>query len=204
LGETVETASSIIDAAPLPYIGGVFAARAVSVITNPTHFMYVKINTFLMKSPTWTVENIPRYLSAKILRSNATLDDSYQKEVDWLLDYLLDCLRTPADMEGFRTRNIIERLLTYYSAAVCSVSAKEKIVRLLFRAAAVGGSTTLITRCGVIEWIEVRLASRDHRSAALRKLVLRLDETCDREKMREWSSTQVDETKTPMEGVSQE
>jgi nucleolar pre-ribosomal-associated protein 1 len=201
LGETVETASSLIDTTPLPFVGGVFAARAVAVVSDPTHFMFGKINKFLMKGPTWIVENIPRYLTANVIRNAPTHDDTYHKEVDWLLDYLLDSLRTTADLEGFRTRNIFERLLTYYASAVCTASVKEKIVRLLFRAAAIGGSTTLITRCGVLSWIQMRLTVRDHRSNLLRLLASRLYQTCDTAKVDEWSSLHAQGMVTAMEGV---
>jgi nucleolar pre-ribosomal-associated protein 1 len=91
-------------------------------------------------------------------------------------------------MEIFRTKNVLERLLSYYASASCAISAKEKIVRLLLRAAAVGGSTTLITRCGLVSWIQMRLENKDHRHRMLRELVSRMYETCDQEKVDLWSS----------------
>jgi nucleolar pre-ribosomal-associated protein 1 len=172
----------------MPYVGGVFAARAVNVVADPTHFMFGKINQFLLKRPDWTVENLPRYLGKTIINSEPDQDGAYHKEVDWFLDYLIDCLRTPEDMEIFRTKNVFERILSYYVSASCAISAKEKIVRLLLRAAAVGGSTTLITRCGLVSWVQMRLENKDHRHRMLRELVSRVYETCDREKVDLWSS----------------
>ncbi|KAF2188316.1 hypothetical protein K469DRAFT_661021 [Zopfia rhizophila CBS 207.26] len=194
LGEALETAQHTLDNNPLPYVGGVFAARAVNVLTDPTHFLFGKVNKFLMKRPSWTVENLPRYFGRNILANEPEEDNSYHKEVDWLLDYFIDCLRTAEDLEIFRTRNIFERLLSYYSSVTCAISAKEKIVRLLFRAAAVGGSTTLITRCGLLSWIQMRLENNDHRHHLLRQLVSRLYDACDKEKVDEWSSGKAKET----------
>lgn len=104
------------------------------------------------------------------------------------MDYLMDSLRTPADMEIFRTNNIFERLLSYYVSKSCAIQAKEKIVRLLLRTVAIEGATTLITRCGVVQWVRMMLDQRDYRGLSLKVLVKRLWEDCDKEKVEEWSS----------------
>ncbi|KAF2744297.1 hypothetical protein M011DRAFT_470710 [Sporormia fimetaria CBS 119925] len=187
LGEAHETAVHDLNTKPLPYVGGVFAARAATVLADPSHFMYGKINEFLMKRPEWNVGNIPLYFARNIINTEADQDGSYHQEVDWYLDYVFDSLRTAEDMEIFRTKNIFERLLSFYVSASCSVLAKEKIVRLLLRAAAVGGSTTLITRCGILSWIQIQLVNSDRRQGLLRRLAEKVWENCDKEKVREWS-----------------
>ncbi|PVH94925.1 hypothetical protein DM02DRAFT_538453 [Periconia macrospinosa] len=187
LGSTLESNAKYVDV-PFPYVGGVFAARCVSIIAEPAHILYPKICTFLCKRPEWSVSNLPRRFSKDILLSPPTEDGAYHKEVDWYMDYLMDCLRTPADMEIFRTNNIFERLLSYYVSKSCAIQAKEKIVRLLLRAVAVGGATTLITRCGVVQWVRIMLDQRDYRGVSLKVLVKRLWENCDKEKVEEWSS----------------
>ena len=155
--------------------------------------MFTKLNGFLMKRPDWVVENIPRYFSRSIINSEPEQDDSYHKGVAWFLDYLMDALRTAEDMEIFRTRGIFEKLLSYYVSASCVISAREQIVRLLLRAAAVGGSTTLITRCGLVSWIRMRLDNNDHRHRSLRVLASRLWETCDQTRVAAWSSGSAEE-----------
>lgn len=150
--------------------------------------MFGKINKFLTNRPSWEVRNLPRKFSRIVINNEPHEDGLYHKEVDWLLDYLIDCLRTPDDVEIFRTNNMFERLLGYYESKSCAISAKEKIVRLLLRAAAAGGSTTLITRCGVVSWIRMMLETRDYREHALRRLASRVYELCDRVKVDEWSS----------------
>lgn len=94
LGELIETARPIIDDKPLPYVAGVFATRALSVLADPTHFMYPKVNKFLNKGPNWSVGRLPSYWAEKILLNPPEEDDAWHKEVGWLLDYLFDALRT--------------------------------------------------------------------------------------------------------------
>jgi nucleolar pre-ribosomal-associated protein 1 len=91
-------------------------------------------------------------------------------------------------MELFRAKSIFERVLGFYSTPSCGFSTKEKILRLLFRAAAVAGSTTLITRSGILSWIQGQLTLKDGHQARLRQLVSRVWETCDQQKVLEWSS----------------
>lgn len=184
----METVESYSHPQKFPYVGGVFAARCVQVVVDPTHIMFGKINTFLTNRPSWEIRNFPRKFFRIIINGEPDEDESYDKEVDWFLDYLIDCLRTPEDMEIFRTNNIFERLLSFYMSKSCAITAKEKIVRLLLRAASVGGSTTLITRCGLIGWIRMMLENRDYRRRALKALAARVYELCDREKVDEWSS----------------
>ncbi|KAF2129418.1 hypothetical protein P153DRAFT_385629 [Dothidotthia symphoricarpi CBS 119687] len=187
--ETVDPTGSQV----LSYVGGVLAARAVQILADPMHTMFSKINTFLTKSPAWEVDHLLRYFWHSIISSEPDEDGNYHKEVDWFLDYMMDSLRTSTDMEIFRTSGIFEKLLSYYSSRSCAAPTKEKIVKLLLRAAAVGGSTTLITRCGLITWIQMALDSNDPRHRSLKTLASRVYETCDREKVAAWSSGTVSE-----------
>ncbi|OCK82401.1 hypothetical protein K432DRAFT_424178 [Lepidopterella palustris CBS 459.81] len=188
LGEVVETCRMMIDTTPLPYVAGVFAARAVTILADPTHEVFPKLNKFLNKGPVWDVEKIPPYMAENIIRKEPYEDDGYHREVDWLLDYLIDCLRTAEDMEIFRAKSIFERILGFYASPSCWFKMKEKILRLLFRAAAVGGSTTLITRSGLLSWIQAQIAVKDGHETMLKKLASRLYQTCDQAKVGEWSN----------------
>ncbi|KAI4635340.1 uncharacterized protein J4E87_000290 [Alternaria ethzedia] len=177
-----------------PYVGGVLAARCAGIVADPTHTLFSTVNNFLTASPAWDVHSLLRFFWHRIVASQPDDDTTYHKEVDWYFDYLLDSLRTPADMELFRRSNIFEQLLTHYGSRSCPASAKDKIVKLLLRATHVEGSTTLITRCGLIPWIQMMLDSHDPRHRALRTLAGRVYDTCDREKVAAWSSDSLGET----------
>ena len=150
--------------------------------------MFSKINKFLTTAPAWDVDFLLRKLYRSIVGSEPDDDGAYHKEVDWFLDYLIDGLRTPRDMESFRKSNIFEQFLSFYASRSCSAASKEKIVRLLLRATAVGGSTTLITRCGLVSWIQMWLNNQDPRQKMLAVLATRVYETCDQGRVAEWSN----------------
>lgn len=72
------------------------AARLLSVVADPLHIMYEKVNRFLHKGPRWNVAKLASYWVDKILLNPPTRDEAHYQEAEWLLDALVDGLRTPA------------------------------------------------------------------------------------------------------------
>lgn len=92
------------------------------------------------------------------------------------------------DMEVYRRANVFERILSLYQSPSLSESAGRKILHIVYRAAQVGGSTTLITRAAVMSWIQVQLAEASVKEASLLvALAQKLYETSDRERVDAWS-----------------
>lgn len=191
LGEVLETVE-LAGSEPLPHLAGTLAARCATIVADPTHSMYSKISKFLTKAPAWNVQHLLSEFWHAIVATEPDEDGTYHQEVDWFLDYLMDSLRTPGDMEYFRKSNIFEQLLSHYGSRSCAATAKDKIVRLLLRATHVDGSTTLITRCGLITWIQMMLDNHNPRQRTLRTLAARVYETCDTERVGKWSSGTMD------------
>ena len=95
-GELAETARAAIADDPLPYFSGTLAAQLLLVQADPLHFMYVKANKFLNRGPQWNVKKLPSYWVETILLTPPTEDEAHYHEVAWLLNILVDGLRTPA------------------------------------------------------------------------------------------------------------
>ena len=64
------------------------------MLSNPLHFMYTKANEFLNRAPEWNVAKLPSYWVDRILMNSPTNGDGYHQEVEWLLEGLIDGLRT--------------------------------------------------------------------------------------------------------------
>ena len=96
IGEIVETAEDFVADGPLTYYAGVLAAGLLLVLGDPMHFMYAKVNAFLNRGPKWDVTKLPSYWVDKILMNPPTHDDGHFQETEWLLDGLIDGLRTSA------------------------------------------------------------------------------------------------------------
>ena len=194
VGELIETYEHhcIPKTEPLPYLAGCFATNALRVQMEPAHCMYPKINKFLNKGPEWRISKMPNYWIQSTVLSLPEEDDAYWKEVQWVLDWLVDGLRTPADLEILRRAGVFERVMSLYSSpgAGTHKQVKEKVLEVIWRATHVdGGSTTLITRTGVLSWLDMVKPGEKSVEAALKK---RIVETCDRAKIEEWSGLSVE------------
>lgn len=95
-GELLETVNRLGLDAPAPWIVGECASNCLSVLTNPLHKVYGKVNKFLQKAPYWELEKIPSYWIDKILLHEPELDDGYFDEIDWLLGLFVKGLRSKA------------------------------------------------------------------------------------------------------------
>jgi nucleolar pre-ribosomal-associated protein 1 len=184
LCELVETARQIIDQEPLPTFICAFASHALSVLNDPLHCMYPKINKFLTSGPTWTLDKIP--LLFKILDEPPSLDDAHYAEMGWLLAYMLIGLRTQADMAIYRKRHVFEKLFSIYNSAYLVPELRDKILKIIFRAISIdGGSTTLITRFSTMTWLQAQVALGS--GMPLKVLMETMLESCEQQRVRNWS-----------------
>ena len=96
-------------------------------------------------------------------------------------------------MDIYRRSNLFERLFALVASPSLPRSCVKKILQLLYRCTYVGGSTTLITRCGLLGWVQSELALNQNtvERSFLHSLARRTLDTCDREKVNEWSGGNV-------------
>ncbi|KAL4821447.1 ribosome 60S biogenesis N-terminal-domain-containing protein [Aspergillus spinulosporus] len=187
-GELLETVRQTGVESPVPWIVGECAASCLSVLVDPLHKLYGKVNKFLQKAPSWEVEKIPSYWIDKLLLHEPELDDGYFEETAWLLDLLVKGLRTEQDMEIYRRANVFERVLSFYDSPGAGFSAKKKILHLVYRSTQVHGSTTLITRAGIISWIQSQIPSVTGRDAStLTAMAQSLLQSSDHDRTAKWS-----------------
>ncbi|KAK6957719.1 hypothetical protein Daesc_000507 [Daldinia eschscholtzii] len=188
LMELTESARDSLSDGPLPSVIVAFACKALDVLINPLHCLYEKVNLFLTSGPVWSLDKIP--LIQNILQEGPTEDGAFYSEVSWLLGFLLESLRTPADVALFHKRRVPERLFALTSNPFMGPNLRMQILRIVYRMTSIeGGSNTLITRFGAVSWL---LAQRDIATDAVERgvyqaLVRRLWDTCDQKRISAWS-----------------
>ncbi|KAI5785180.1 ribosome 60S biogenesis N-terminal-domain-containing protein [Pyronema domesticum] len=167
---------------PLPSAMGIFLAQATNVLANPTHFLYEKVMEMLLKHHLLQLHDLPLMLS--ILQ----VGEEHHKEVAWILNILTAGLKTEADLVLYRKRNVLGNVLNLYTSPNCTERAREKVLELLWNVAAIeGGGTTLITRNGVVAWIEQQLGVTKEEDLTLKRLAARLWEGSAKRHVEEWS-----------------
>jgi nucleolar pre-ribosomal-associated protein 1 len=191
LGETFSTHHLASDTA-LPYLTGTFAARAFRIQTQPVADMYPKINKFLIRGPEWRSTRLPGYWFSNTAMSLPEEDDAYWREIRWVLEWLVDGMRTTQDFEILRRGGIFEKVMALAQSPGISTNAfvRDLTMELLFRASGVeGGALSLVTRCGVLSWLDIMATAtagtRDEEKARL--LRQKVVESCDEEKLKDWT-----------------
>ncbi|PIG82559.1 ribosome biogenesis protein Urb1 [Aspergillus arachidicola] len=191
-GELLETVKQIGLESPVPWIVGECASNCLAVLVNPMHKLYGKVNKFLQKAPSWEPEKIPSYWIDKILLHEPELDDGYFEETNWLLDLLIKGLRTETDMGIYRRANVFERALSFYESPGPSLPSKRKILHLLYRSTQVQGSTTLITRAGIVSWIQSQIPALAGKEVpTFTAMAFSLYESSEQDRVMKWSGGSV-------------
>ncbi|OTB08180.1 hypothetical protein M426DRAFT_202161 [Hypoxylon sp. CI-4A] len=188
LMELTESARASITDEPLPSVIVAFACKALEVLMNPLHPLYEKVNLFLTSRPIWSLDRIP--LIQSITQEGPTEDGAFYSEVSWLLGFLLDSLRTPADITLFHKRKVPERLFALTCNPFMGINLRTQVLRIVYRMSSIeGGSDTLLTRFGVLSWLQAQryAATTPVERGLYLALMKRLWETCDQERIRTWS-----------------
>ncbi|PSS02308.1 ribosome 60S biogenesis N-terminal-domain-containing protein [Coniella lustricola] len=186
--ELVESCKVRVDSAPVANAIVAFARHALVALKDPLHCMYGKVNTFLLKGPTWKLDRLP--LVHDILQEGPELDDTFYAELGWLFSYLLESLQTEADVSVYHNIRLFERLLSLLSNPYMRQSLRISALKIIYRTTCIkGGSTTLITRFGIVSWLEAQQAApgQGPSSDLYKALLQRVWSTADQERANEWS-----------------
>ncbi|KAG5951710.1 hypothetical protein E4U53_002442 [Claviceps sorghi] len=194
LSEVAESSKALVDQGPVPSAFTAFAIHGLDVLKNPLHPLFPKVNSYLTRSPVWRADKLP--LAHDILHGTPSDDDKYYTELTWLLAYLLDSLRTPLDLGVFHRKRWFEKILSVGSNPYLRPALRSRLLRLVYRATCIeSGSTTLVTRFGLISWLDARRAACNVQDDVLvyEALMKRAWQTCDQDKVRAWSNGGVEQ-----------
>ncbi|KAL3955296.1 hypothetical protein ACCO45_010859 [Purpureocillium lilacinum] len=189
LSEVAESSRAQVEVGPVPSAFTAFTVHAIDILRNPLHPLYPKINSFLTRSPVWSLEKLP--LAHDILHGEPSEDDKYYAELAWLLTYLLDSLKTPFDLGVFHKKKWFEKILALGSNPYLRSNLRTRILRIIYRATCIdAGSTTLVTRFGVMSWLDAQRAACavEDDAAVFRQLMKRVWDTCDQQRVTAWSN----------------
>lgn len=188
LSEVVESCKAQVDAGPVANPIVAFARHALGVLKDPHHALYGKVNAFLIKGPAWQLDRVP--LVHDLLHEGPELDGSYYAELSWLIPYLLDGLVAEADMATYHHTKLFERLLTLVGSPYMRQNLRVQCLKIIHRATCIaGGSTTLMTRFGIVSWLEAQSAAHGGMAGGdvYTALLMRMWETADQDRVKEWS-----------------
>lgn len=189
--ELAESSRGLVAKGPVASPLVAFAIHSLEVLKNPLHCLYPKVNAYLTRSPVWPAYKVP--LAHDIFHGEPSLDDKYYTEISWLLSYLLDALRSPADVSVFHHKKWFEKVLAVANNPYFRTNLRTRVLRIVYRATEIeGGSTTLATRFGAMSWLEAQEMAQkrqgnEDEAGLIKVLRRRVWETCDQGRVGKWS-----------------
>ena len=81
----------------------------------------------------------------------------------------------------------MEKVLDLFASPSAPKGVKEAVLKVVYRVAAVGGATSLVTRTGVLAWLEVRAKMGDVEATTLGVLRKKVEEGVDGQRVETWS-----------------
>jgi nucleolar pre-ribosomal-associated protein 1 len=91
-------------------------------------------------------------------------------------------------MELYRKANVFERVLSLYCSPQLSTKLRHKILQAVYRAVQAGGSMTLITRAGILSWIQIRTSLSANDMPVLHALKMAMVESSDVAEVEVWKT----------------
>jgi nucleolar pre-ribosomal-associated protein 1 len=92
-------------------------------------------------------------------------------------------------MELYRKANVFERILSLYTSPQISAKLQHKILQVVYRAVQVGGSMTLVTRTGILSWIDTQIAvTKGQDTGVLLAFKSAIEGSIDRMEMEAWKT----------------
>ncbi|PHH71052.1 hypothetical protein CDD82_6768 [Ophiocordyceps australis] len=159
LSQLVESCRPAIHAArPVPAHIPAFACHALALVSSPLHPLYPKLNAFLTRSPCWDLDKFP--LAHHVLHAPPGHDAAFYPQVAWLVAYLLDALRSPADLLLLVSSRWLEKILVVGACPYAPLPLRRSILGLVLRAARLpGGAATLVSRASILGWLRAQAAA---------------------------------------------
>lgn len=143
----------------IPRIQAVFLALTCNIMMNPAHYLYEKINRFLLARPQLDFTDIPLFLN--LFNSH----DNYAKDVNWLLRLLAAGIVVVGDKHDhdddddshllYRRRHVLEMCMGLYRSQSATEKVKEGIRCILQKVALNNNMKRYFERVGGLTWLHM-------------------------------------------------
>lgn len=190
IGDLLETTSSTIEDRALPYMAGALAVASRKVLIDPTHLLFPLVNKYLLKDPYWNVSKLPDYFLRKTLLETSGEDDPFWPQIEWVLAFLVDGMRTSEDVLPLRHRNALERILLLVHSPTVTAKVTSLVLQLVHRVCSVGSSTILTTTSGLETWLAgLESLPRQISASSLEALGKVVADTTEKDRIDQWKGT---------------
>ncbi|ODV77490.1 uncharacterized protein CANTADRAFT_7951 [Suhomyces tanzawaensis NRRL Y-17324] len=149
----------------LPNIIWYVYSSLVPILSNPGHYLYEKAYRYVLSNPSLS-RDIPLYKS--IIHSQTSSDselendESYYKQLVWLLEQFVDGITGSEDINLFKFKGVFEWVMNLTNSPFITMKIKSLIFKFLYIIQNIDhGSDVLITRFGILTSLEQIMQNLD-------------------------------------------
>ncbi|KAK6201454.1 ribosome 60S biogenesis N-terminal-domain-containing protein [Scheffersomyces amazonensis] len=126
----------------------------VPILSNPGHFLYEKSFRYVLSNPNLKSNDIPLYSNIILSKTNDSEtenDESYYKQIVWLIESLIEGTTTSEDLDLIKFRSVIEWIMNLTNSPFISMRIKTLILKFLYIIQSIDqGADMLVTRFGIL------------------------------------------------------
>ncbi|KAM3582548.1 hypothetical protein VKS41_005193 [Umbelopsis sp. WA50703] len=139
----------------MPLLITAFAAQAIPILFSPAHFMYPKVNTFLLQRQLMDIEDIPLFY--KLFN---TASEHHKKDRNWMLRLLGIGLHDFEDHRIYKRRHVYDLVTAFFDSKLADNFTKRLILNIFWRATESPSITLDLARnSGFLSWLHQLAAS---------------------------------------------
>lgn len=138
--------STDIENSPIERVQAVFLALAAHLLMNPSHFLYEKVNHYMLARPQLDMADIPLFLNLFYSSEN------YSKELGWLLRLLTAGVSETSE-KVYGRRHVLELCMGLFRSKSTTSRTREAIAELLSRSLQEAGMRRYFEHVGGKVWL---------------------------------------------------
>lgn len=139
---------SLMESGPIPRLQAVFFALATDVLMDPCHVIYSLVNTFILRSDTIDLDDVPLFFELFYCSSD------HSKHMQWLLRMLTAGICEPAE-KAYSRRHVLELFMGLFRSKSTSLRIREAIALLLETSFGVQSMRHYFERVGGLAWLSM-------------------------------------------------
>jgi hypothetical protein len=110
----------------MPFIFCLFMAKSITMLLQPEHHLYMKINGFTLQRALLDSHDIPLFYAL----FHSTHENTYHQDRHFLLNLLAHGLKTLEDVQIFQRRHVFELLCSLYESSIADISTRKLILQV--------------------------------------------------------------------------
>ncbi|KAI9288533.1 ribosome 60S biogenesis N-terminal-domain-containing protein [Umbelopsis sp. AD052] len=133
----------------IPYIITAFASQTISILLSAAHFMYPRVNTFLLQRQLIDIEDIPLFYN--LFNTSA---DNHKRDRAWILRLLGVGLHTFDDHRIYKRRHVYDLITAFFDSKLADMTTQRLILDVLWEATSSPSITLDLARnSGLLSWL---------------------------------------------------